>query len=133
MARLIDTSLWVDFTRPKSPAALKTFILPWLQDAQASLCEPVAFEVLRHATPAERTQLEAWFSTFPLLPTPRTLWRDAASLGQRCRAQGVNAGSLDLIIAAIASHHQAELITFDSDFTAIARITAQPTQVLARP
>ena len=123
----------MDFTRRKSPPVLKAFILPWLQDAQGSLCEPVAFEVLRHATPRERKQLEAYFYTFPLLPTPRTLWRDAADLGQRCRAQGVTAGSLDLIIATLASHHQAEIITFDADFTAIARVTAQPIQVLTRP
>lgn len=123
MARLIDTSLWIDFTRAKTPLARKLAIQPWILDPDACLCEPVAFEVLRHATPKERAQIEAQFSTLPLLPTPPQLWRDAARLGQICRDQGHNAGSLDLIIAAIALHHHAQLITGDADFLTIARLT----------
>ncbi len=73
MARLIESSLWVDFTRSKSPLGLKTL---------------------------------------PLLPTPTHLWRDATRLGQQCRTAGFNAGSLDLIIAALAIHHDAELISY---------------------
>lgn len=45
MARLIESSLWVDFTRKKTPAFLKQFIHPLLLDPDACLCEPVAFEV----------------------------------------------------------------------------------------
>ena len=30
MALLIDTSLWVDFTRAPSPQAIKRFIVPYL-------------------------------------------------------------------------------------------------------
>ena len=120
MARLIESSLWVDFTRRKSPGALKARIHPWILDPQAVICEAVAFEVLRHATLAERSQIEAQFSTLPLLPTPAHLWRDASRLGQKCRDKGVNAGSLDLLIATCALEHDAEIITFDADYQAIA-------------
>lgn len=123
MARLIDTSLWIDFTRAKTPLARKLTIQSWILDPAACVCEPVAFEVLRHATAKERPLIEAQFSTLPLLPTPPQLWRDAARLGQRCRDHGCNAGSLDLVIAAVALHHHAELITGDSDFLTIARFT----------
>lgn len=40
-----------------------------------------------------------------------------------CRSSGFNAGSLDLIIAILAIHHDAELITFDADYLAIARVS----------
>lgn len=133
MARLIDTCIWVDFTRAKSPQALKESILPWLKDERAHLCEPVAFEVLRHATPSERTQLESWFATFPLLPTPRTLWRDAADLGRRCREKGSTPGSLDLLVAVLAIRHEAELVTFDADFLTIAKASPLLVQHLQRP
>ena len=123
MARLIDSSLWVDFTRSKSPLALKTLIQPWILDPLACLCEPIVFEVLRHATPQEQKWIEAQFETLPLLQTPDHLWRDATRLGQQCRAAGCNAGSLDLIIAALSIHHDAELITFDADYLAIARVS----------
>jgi predicted nucleic acid-binding protein len=85
------------------------------------LCEPISFEVLRHATPQEQKWITAQFETLPLLPTPDHLWRDATHLGQQCRTAGFNAGSLDLVIAALCIHHNAELITFDADYLAIAR------------
>ncbi len=122
MARLIETSLWIDFTRAKTPPARKLAIQPWILDPDACLCEPVAFEVLRHATAKERKFIEEQFDTLPLLPTPATLWRDAARIGRKCRDKGFNAGSLDLVIAALAMHHDAELVTLDSDYAGIARI-----------
>jgi predicted nucleic acid-binding protein len=132
MARLIESSLWVDFTRRKSPPALKALILPWILDPTACLCEPVAFEVLRHATAQERKWIEAQFATLPLLPVPAQLWRQATELGQKCRKQGFNAGSLDLLIAALAIHHQAELVTFDADFSVIASHSSLRVQLLVR-
>jgi predicted nucleic acid-binding protein len=105
MARLIESSLWVDFTRKKSPVALKRLIEPWILDPSVALCEPVIFEILRHAS----------------------------ELGQKCRDQGYNAGSLDLVIAAIALHHNAEIITFDADFAAISKAAPLRVQLLFRP
>lgn len=128
MARLIESSLWVDFTRSKSPQTLKARIQPWIMDAGAALCEPVAFEVLRHATLQERTLIEAQFSTLPLLPAPSRLWQMATRLGQQCREIGVTAGSIDLLISALALHHNAEIVTFDADYLAIAR--AAPLRVI---
>jgi predicted nucleic acid-binding protein len=53
-------------------------------------------------------------------------------LGQKCREKGISAGSLDLLIASVAIHHQAELITFDEDFSAIARISTLNVTLLTR-
>ncbi len=50
MARLIETSLWIDFTRAKTPPGRKLEIQRCILSPDACLCEPVAFEVLRHAT-----------------------------------------------------------------------------------
>ncbi len=123
MARLIESTLWVDLTRKKSPPALKSRILPWILDPTACICEPIAFEVLRHATPKEQKQIKAQFETLPLLPTPSHLWRDATQLGQQCRASGFNVGSMDLVIATIALHYDSEIVTFDSDFLGIASVS----------
>jgi predicted nucleic acid-binding protein len=133
MARLIDSSLWVDFTRGKSPVALKAFIHPWILDPAAVVCEPIAFEVLRHATDNERPKIEGQFSTLPLLPTPPQLWRDATALGRKCRKHGINSGSLDLLIATLAIHHGAELVTFDAGFSQIASVSTLHVTVLERP
>jgi len=132
MARLIESSVWVDFTRRKAPAALKALIQPWILDPLAVLCEPVIFEVLRHATPDERRMIEAQFATLPILAPPPRLWRDATLLGQKCRDHGCNAGSLDLIIATIAIHRDAEIITFDADYLGIARASTLRVHLLTR-
>jgi predicted nucleic acid-binding protein len=133
MARLIESSLWVDFTRKKSPRALKAMIQPWILDPDATLCEPIACEVLRHASSEERPQIEAQFSTLPVLHTPPQLWRDATRLGQTCREHGLTAGSMDLLIAALAIHHRAELVTFDNGYEPIASISSLQLRLLTRP
>lgn len=132
MARLIESSLWVDFTRRKSPTALKRLIEPWILDPSATLCEPVIFEILRHATEQERPLIMSQFSTYPILPTPPRIWRQATELGQKCRDHGFNAGSLDLLIAAIAIHYDAEIVTFDADFAPISNTSPLRVLLLSR-
>ncbi len=133
MPLLIDTSLWIDFTRAKSPLPLKQFIKPHILHPEAHLAEPVTFEVLRYATPEENRLLTRQFQTFPVLTTPADLWKRAAELGQSCRKHGLNMGSIDLLIAAVALHHQATLVTFDDDFDLIASVSPLDVKLLSRP
>ena len=130
---LIDASLWIDFTRPRSPAGLKQFIAPYLLDPTAHVAEPIAFEVLRHATPKERAQLIQQFETYPRLATPPDLWTRATKLGQLCRDKGHTIGALDLLIASVALAHDALIITFDGDYQALTTIAGVQTKLLRRP
>jgi hypothetical protein len=133
MTLLLDTSLWIDFTRTRSPVALKQCIAPYVLYPAAHLAEPVRFEVLRTARPEEARLLEAQFDTLPMLPTPADLWQQAINFGQACRQIGRTVLSLDLLIAAIAVHHNAELVSFDADFEVIASVSALRLNRLTRP
>lgn len=133
MAKLIDTSLWIDLTRRRSPPTLKRFVADYIEDREACLAEPIVFEMLRHVSDAEAQLLARQFSSVPLLVTPLDLWARGAELGRACRGQGIHAGSLDLLIAAVAIWHRAELITFDEDFEKIAAATALKVTRLHRP
>ena len=133
MHSLIDSSLWIDFTRARSPQALKLAISTHILSPQAALAEPVMYEVLRHATEREVVMIEAQFKTMPCLPTPDDLWPAAAKLGQRCRKRGINAGSLDLLIVTVALHNDAEVITFDRDFETIGLTCNLRVKLLHRP
>ena len=133
MPTLIDTSLWIDFTRARSPRTLKRFIAPFILDPAAHLAEPITFELLRHATPAEAKQLAQQFQTLPTLATPPLLWSQAADLGQACRQKNILVNSLDLLISTIAIHHGAEVVTFDADFQKIASVSKPQVKVLKRP
>ena len=130
---LLDTSLWIDFTRARSPAALKQRIAPYVLDPAAHLADPVRFALLRAARPDEARLLEAQFDTLPLLPTPVDLWQQAIALGQACRRIGRTVLSLDLLVAAVALHHSAELVSFDTDFDAIASVSSLRLNRLTRP
>jgi len=132
MARLIESSLWVDFTRRRTPPELKARIHPWILDPLAVVCEPVMFEVLWHATPDERPKILAQFATMPVLPPPPRFWGVATHLGQTCRDNGLTPGSMDLLIATIAIQHDAELVTFDTDFAHIAKVTPLKVRLLHR-
>ena len=133
MTLLLDTSLWIDFTRSRSPAPLKQFIAPFVLDPEAHLAEPVRFEMLRSARPDETRQLIAQFDTLPTLSTPADLWRRAIDLGQACRQIGQTVLSLDLLVAAVALHHNAVLVSFDADFEAVALVSSLRLQRLHRP
>ncbi len=133
MPTLIDTSLWVDFTRTRSPRIIKRFIAPFILRPDAHLAEPITFEILRHATAGEARQLTQQFQTLPMLATPPLLWTEAAQLGQACRQKNLTVGSLDLLIATIALHHGAEVVTFDDDFQKIAGVSSLQVKLLKRP
>ena len=69
----------------------------------------------------------------PSLPTPPDLWQQATALGQACRAIGRTVLSLDLLVAAVALHHDAVLVSFDADFEAVAMVSSLRLQRLHRP
>lgn len=133
MAILIDTSLWIDFSRSRSPQYLKEFIAPYILHDEACLAEPIIYEVLRYATEDEARMLNRQFDFFPILPTPPNLWLRGAELGRLCRKQGITLGSLDLLIATVALHHRAQLVTFDEDFEPLVRFTPMNVLRLNRP
>jgi predicted nucleic acid-binding protein len=73
------------------------------------------------------------FETIPLLTTPVEIWSRGVDLGRACRRSGITAGSLDLLIAAVALHHDAVILTFDEDFDQIARVSPLRVHRLMRP
>ena len=133
MTLLLDTSLWIDFTRARSPLPLTQFIAPFVLDPDCHLAEPVRFELLRSARPQDARLLESQFATLPCLATPADLWQRAITLGQACRQVGRAVLSLDLLVAAVALHHNAELVSFDTDFEAIAAVSELRLKRLDRP
>jgi predicted nucleic acid-binding protein len=133
MATLIDSSLWIDFTRARSPRTLKRFIAEYVFATDVALAEPVVFELFRYASGDEASRLQQQFRYVPVIPTPPDLWSIGVELGQACRRIGVAPGSIDLLIAAIAIHHGAELVTFDDDFRKIASVSDLRLKLLSRP
>ncbi len=132
MEIVIETSIWVDFFRAKTPASVKAQIKPWVSGEDLALCEPVLCELLRSAVAGQRSFIQRHLATIPVLSTPTTLWADATRLGQECRDAGLIVGALDLLIATVCIHHDAELIAFDKQFGAIAKLSRLKARILTR-
>ena len=60
---------------------------------------------------------------FPLLPTDRHTYVLAAQTSNTCRRKGIQAGSIDFLIAAACIQNGCPLLTADKDFAHIARHT----------
>jgi predicted nucleic acid-binding protein len=129
---IIDSSVWIDFFRAASPAALKHQAAKLIEDERAMLCEPVLFELLRATPAAARKNVESQLDLLPLAPTPPRLWRDAAELGQKCFGRGFVPPAMDLLIAQVCLDQNLELITFDRDFAGIARVSSLRVRILDR-
>jgi predicted nucleic acid-binding protein len=59
----------------------------------------------------------------PELAITDEVWSEACDLARRCRGAGVSVPATDILIAACARHHGAELEQADGDFEAIARVS----------
>jgi predicted nucleic acid-binding protein len=132
MGTLIDSSLWVDYFRPKTPRSIKEQTIKFTDDPDAMLCEPVRFEILRAAPLTQRKLVEQTFATLPLVTTPDRIWEIATKIGQACMDEGSVPKSLDLLIAAICLHHHLQVVTFDAHFGEIARVSPLKILLLKR-
>ena len=132
MECLIDTCVWIDHLRPGTPEKIRQVTYEALNRADAVVCEPVWFELLRQSPRSERAGIEARLLTFPMLSTPLDLWKKATTFGQQCRDAGITAGVTDLILATLCRHHKAALVTFDRHFLFLAASIGFETELLQR-
>jgi predicted nucleic acid-binding protein len=132
MATVIDSSLWVDYFRSKTPRVIKEQIATYVESSTAVLCQPVRFEILRAASKGERNSIKETFETIPVLSSPENLWDEAAKLGQDCVDLGFLPRSLDLLIAVICVHHQVQITTFDTHFAQLGRACPIDVNLLRR-
>jgi len=126
---LADTSAW-----NRSTATIER----WEQLVAANelaTCVPVELELLISArSRTEYTALRGDLAFLPHLPLDARAAELAASAQERLAGTSQHRGPkpIDLLIAAIAEAAGATLLHYDRHFDAIARVTGQPTEWLAR-
>lgn len=121
-ALLVDTSAWIHFLRPDGDAAVRARVDVALRAGTARWCPVVRLELWNGAGgERERKALRQFERLVPELPIDAVIWGEACELARRCRAAGVTVPATDVLIAACARHHGAQLEHADADFDAIAR------------
>jgi predicted nucleic acid-binding protein len=120
---LIDTSSWIHLLRPKGDPAVRARVERALQAGEACWCPMVRLELWNGAGgDREKKVLRDFEKLLPELQINTDVWHAAHELARRARAAGVLVPATDLLIAACAKHHGADLEHSDSDFTQLAHL-----------
>jgi predicted nucleic acid-binding protein len=122
----VDTSSWIHFLRPDGDGDVRTRVEATLRAGTACWCPLVRLELWNGAGgERERKVLREFERLIPELAIDAAVWSAACDLAHRCRGAGVTVPATDILIAACARHHGAQLEHADADFHAIARVSAR--------
>ena len=133
MGQVIDTCVWIDHLRERTPDATREIADAAVHSEDALLCEQVRFELLCGSSRRERPPLLRRLATMPMLHTPPRLWQEAADLATKACDAGLRVPSVDLLIAALCIHHDVALTTFDGHFRELGKLSALRVNLLVRP
>ena len=120
---LIDTSSWIEALRRGGRAEVRERVARLMGEGRAAWCDMVALELWNGARGGyEREQLQKLGQELVLLPTTELTWSKAKALADRCRSTGNTVPATDLIIAACALVHGANVEHCDAHLTIIAAL-----------
>lgn len=129
MSVLVDTPVWSLALRRKAGQLGSTErrnVAEWralIGAGRAHLTGSIRQEILsgvREASAFER--LRDHLAAFDDVPVETTDHERAAAFFNACRAKGVAAGAIDVLICAVAVRHRLAVFTTDADFTRYAAV-----------
>ncbi|MEE8429620.1 MAG: PIN domain-containing protein [Candidatus Desulfatibia sp.] len=112
---LLDTSIWIDALRGKTPNIV-ALTQGLLNDDRALTCGPVIFEIKRGLRSPERKKILPLFDALIRLSFDEAMWDAAGDLDASLRKKGVTIPPMDVLIAQICLHHKVALFTLDEHF-----------------
>lgn len=121
---LADTSAWIEFLRGTGSGADRRFDGLLAGDPPLASTDVVLMEVLAGARDGDhRDRLMGLLGRAEMLPVVGPAdYVTAADVYRACRRRGETIRKLtDCLIAVVAMRHDAEVLTLDQDFAAIAR------------
>ena len=119
---LIDSSVWIEYFRPKGSSKAKEKVRQILQREEAVCCGIVLVEILRVAKSGKEYQfLKEALTALPQIPLDEEVVERASQWGYQLDRKGKHVSTTDLLIAA-AAYPRDCLIHSDLDFKTIASI-----------
>ena len=125
MNLLVDTSVWSAALRRDAATGtpeIRRLRSALLGDAAVFTTGLILQELLQgFSTPKSRDHILRTFSALPLIIPERSDHVDAAVLRIRLRQKGVQAGTIDVLLAQLCLRHGLSILTLDADFRHMAR------------
>jgi len=125
MSVLVDTSVWSLLLRRDQPAEGPEVraLVGALEGGERILSTGLILQELLQgfSGPKARRLIIERFAAFALLAPDREDHIAAAELRNRCRKRGVQASTIDALIAQLCIRHELVLLTADADFSRIAK------------
>ena len=124
---LVDTSVWIEGLRSDGDRAARARLAGLLAEDRVVFCDMVLLELWNGARGTrERRVLAAYERAVTNLVVDAAAWRLSTGLARRCRTRGLTVPATDLIIAACALRHGAEVWSLDADLTRIMELAKRP-------
>jgi predicted nucleic acid-binding protein len=119
---LIDSSVWIEYFRPKGSKQVKERMREILQKEEAICCGVVVIEILRAAKSEKDFQsLKDALISLPQVPMDEEVIGRASKWGYLLDRKGKSVSTTDLLIAA-AAYQKARLLHIDNDFKVISSV-----------
>lgn len=115
---MLDTSIWIDAFRGKSPEILK-LTKKLLDEDRVCTCGPIVFEIRRGLHPREQKRVFPLFDALIRLKFDESTWDEAGALDASLRRKGLTLPPMDILIASVCLQHGTPLLTLDQHFQAI--------------
>jgi len=118
---LLDTSVWIDAFRGKTPHIVAV-TQALLNDDRILICGPVIFEIKRGLRSSDRKKILPLLDALIRLSVDETVWDAAGDLDASLRKKGITIPPMDVIIAQVCLHHKIFLFTLDEHFSSIPKL-----------
>ncbi len=119
---LIDSSIWIEYLRPKGSKKVKDRVREILQKEEAISCGVVIVEILRGAKNEEDFKsLHDSLISLPQIPIDDAVIGRASEWGFILDRKGQTVSTTDLLIAA-AAYKNGKLLHLDNDFEVISSV-----------
>jgi predicted nucleic acid-binding protein len=120
---VVDTSSWIEMLRESGRGEVRERVIGHLRNGEARLVPMVRLELWNGARGAyEKKVLRELERTVPELDMSAAVWDQAFDFARRARAAGLTAPTTDILIAACARHHGADIEAADAHFSELAGI-----------
>ena len=118
MKVLVDSSVWIPFLRGHSDLPAEVSVA--MSEGRSHLCPVVWVEIFRGIRGKREERIATELGALcPSLPMDGESWDEAARLGRAASQTGLNCPLADVLIAACARRHKAELIHDDKHLKAL--------------